>query len=255
MLEEPQHADLLQLVNSYQVSQAIHVAAVLGIADILKQGPRTADDIAVETEADPEVTYRLLRALAAVGVFREESERAFSLTLIGEGLLADNLGSLRDYAIFAGQESNWNTWGNLLLGVKNGENVFPQVYGMDVWEYRAYRPELSVLFDRAVAATKLVTLVLDIYDFSAFRVVVDVGGGNGTMLANILSAHPLARGILFDQPHVASKKKLAAVGVADRCEVIGGDFFEAVPAGGALSKQISEYLRKPSNHSDRSGII
>lgn len=165
-------------------------------------------------------------------MFCEESERAFSLTPVGEGLLADNLGSLRDYAIFAGHESNWNTWGKLFLGVKSGENVFPQVYGTDVWKYRAKRPEVSAMFDRAVAATKLVTSALDIYDFSAFRMIVDVGGGNGTMLANILSAHPLARGILFDQPHVASQKRLAAAGVADRCEVVGGDFFEAVPDGG-----------------------
>jgi hypothetical protein len=231
MQGELQHADLLQLVNSYQVSQAIHVAAVLGIADILKQGPRTADDIAVETEADPEVTYRLLRALAAVGVFREESERAFSLTPIGEGLLAGAPGSLRDSAIWVGQESNWNSWGNLILGVKSGENVFPQVYGTDVWEYRAKQPEVSAMFDR-MQAVKGERTIFGLCDFSAFGVIVDVGGGNGTMLASILSAHPPARGILFDQPHVVSKDSLVAAGVADRCEVIGGDFFEAVPDGG-----------------------
>jgi hypothetical protein len=231
MLEKPQHADLLQLVNSYQVSQAIHVAAVLGIADILKHGSRSADDIASEIEADPEVTYRLLRALAAVGVFREESEQAFSLTPVGEGLLADTPGSLRDSAIWLGQESNWNSWGKLILGVKSGENVFPQVYGTDVWEYRAKQPEVSAMFDR-MQAVKGEGSILGLYDFSAFGVIVDVGGGTGTMLASILSAHPPARGILFDQPHVVSKKPLEAAGVADRCEVIGGDFFEAVPDGG-----------------------
>jgi hypothetical protein len=231
MQGEPQHADLLQMVNSYQVSQAIHVAAVLGIADILKHGSRSADDIASEIEADPEVTYRLLRALAAVGVFREESEQAFSLTPVGEGLLADTPGSLRDSAIWLGQESNWNSWGKLILGVKSGENVFPQVYGTDVWEYRAKQPEVSAMFDR-MQAVKGEGSILGLYDFSAFGVIVDVGGGTGTMLASILSAHPPARGILFDQPHVVSKNPLVAAGVADRCEVIGGDFFEAVPDGG-----------------------
>jgi hypothetical protein len=231
MQQETQHTTLLQMVNGYQLSQAIHVAAVLGIADTLKHGTRASDDIAVETEADPETTYRLLRALAAVGVFREETERTFSLTPISEGLLSDSPGSLRESAIWIGQESNWNPWGNLLLGVKSGENVFAQVYGTSVWEYRAKRPQVSAMFDR-FQAVKGGTTILGVYDFSAFGVIVDVGGGNGTMLAGILSAAPLARGILFDQPHVVSKNPFVAAGVADRCEVIGGDFFEAVPDGG-----------------------
>ena len=232
MPEQSPRASLLQLVNGFQVSQAIHVAAVLGIADMLKDGPRTIDDIARNTETEPGATYRLMRALAAVGVLLEEAGRVFSLTPVGACLRGDGPGSLRDWAIFIGHESNWNTWGSLLLGVKSGENVFPQVHGTSVWKYRADRPELSAIFDRATAVTKSGASILDIYDFSAFGVIVDVGGGNGLLLASLLSAYPQARGILFDQPHVASNNELAKVGVADRCEVVGGTFFEEIPAGG-----------------------
>lgn len=232
MAPEPQRATLLKLLNGYQVTQAIHVAAVLGIADVLQQGGRSADDLAGETGTDPRTLYRLLRALAAVGVFREEGDRTFALTPVGEKLIADRPGSLRDYAIFIGHESNWITWGSLLDGVRTGSNVFRQVYGKSVWEYRAARPELSALFTRATAQTKLAGSVLDICDFSGFGTIVDVGGGTGAMLAGILAAHPQAKGVLFDQPHVVANNRLSETGVADRCRAVGGDFFAGVPEGG-----------------------
>jgi len=234
MAEESERDVLLRMVNGYQVSQAIHVAALLGVADTLKDGTRNVDAIADATDTDPEALYRLLRALAAVGVFLEGDQRTFSLTPLGRGLVADTHGSIRDYAIFVGHESNWSTWGNLLKGIRNGENVFRQVHGTTVWQYRAERPDVSTLFNRATAATKLKGSVLDIYDFSRFRLIVDVGGGNGAMLADVLNDNPHAQGILFDQPHVVSRDQFDAVGVADRCELIGGDFFREVPAGGDL---------------------
>jgi len=234
MLEESQRDSLLRMVNGYQVSQAIHVASVLGVADALKDGARHVDDIADQTDTDPQALYRLLRALAAAGVFLEGDQRIFSLTPLGRGLVSDGHGSLRDYAIFVGHESNWGTWGNLLNGIRNGKNVFRQVHGETVWDYRAQRPEVSAMFNRATAATKLTGSVLDIYDFSPFRSIVDVGGGNGSMLADILKVNPVAQGILFDQPHVVSKDQLQKAGVTAQCEVIGGDFFQSVPTGGDL---------------------
>jgi len=234
MMEKSQRDDLMRMVNGYQVSQAIHVAAVLGVPDVLKDGARHVADIADQTDTDPQALYRLLRALAAVGVFFEGDQRTFSLTPLGRGLVLETQGSLRDYAIFVGHESNWDTWGNLLDGIRNGENVFRQVHGTSVWDYRAQRPEVSAMFNRATAATKLKGSVLGIYDFSPFRSIVDVGGGNGSMLADILRVNPLAQGILFDQPHVVSQDQLDAAGVAARCEVMGGDFFRQVPKGGDL---------------------
>jgi hypothetical protein len=234
MVEKLPRDVLLRMVNGYQVSQAIHVVAMLGVADTLKDGERHVDDIADQTDTDPQALYRLLRALSAVGVFLEGDQRTFSLTPLGKGLVGDTPGSLRDYAVFVGHGSNWNTWGDLLQGIKTGENVFRQVHGMNVWDYRAQRPEVSAMFNRATAATKLTGSVLDIYDFSPFRLIVDVGGGNGAMLADILVNNPLVKGILFDQPHVVSQGQLETASVAGRCEVIGGDFFRAVPHGGDL---------------------
>jgi hypothetical protein len=230
--EQSSRLGLLQMVNGFQASQALHVAAVLGIADKLSDGPRSSDDVADEVGADPRTAYRLMRALAAIGVLREERDRIFSLTNVGEYLRSDVPGSLSAWTIFIGQESNWNAWGNLLLGVKTGENVFPQVHGTTVWKYRADRPELSAIFNRSTEATKGGASILEIYDFSAAGVIVDVGGGNGSLLAQILFAYPNARGVLFDQPHVVRPDRLEAAQVADRCKVVGGSFFDAVPTGG-----------------------
>jgi len=232
MASEVQRAILLKLLNGYQVTQAIHVSAVLGLADLLQEGVTSTDDLADRTGTDPGTLYRLLRALAAVGVFHEKSNRSFALTPVGESLIGDRPGSLRDYAIFIGHESNWTPWGSLLDGIRTGSNVFRKVYGKSVWEYRAAQPELSALFTRATAQTKLAGSVLDVYDFSDIDTIVDVGGGTGAMLASILAAHPQTKGVLFDQPHVIANNRLSETGVADRCRAVGGDFFAGVPEGG-----------------------
>jgi hypothetical protein len=130
----------------------------------------------------------------------------------------------------------WDTWGNLTTSIRTGENTFSSLHGESVWEWRASRPEESVIFDEAMRSTTLVAnaAILAAYDFGRFGTVVDVGGGTGTLLASILEAHPGSRGILFDQEHVISGagEVLRAAGVADRCNVFGGSFFEWVPEGG-----------------------
>jgi hypothetical protein len=220
------------MINGYQVSQALHVAADLGIADQLGAEPRASDEIAAAVGADPGATYRLMRALAAVGIFEEHAQRKFSHTGLGEYLRSDHPTSIRDWAVWIGQESFWGAWGNLTIGVRTGKNVFPQIYGKNVWEYRSERPELSAKFDRAMQAiSRFGMRVLNAYDFSGFAVIADVGGGNGALLTAILEKNPGVRGILFDQPHVVSDGLLKAAGVSDRCEIIGGSFFDAVPSG------------------------
>jgi hypothetical protein len=225
---------LMRLLRGYQVSQAIHVAAVLGIADHLAAGPRSSDDLALAVGAHPDALYRLLRALAAVGVLSEGQDSAFSLTPLGGLLRADSPEPARDWAVFIGQDYYWETWGNLLKGMRSGENVFPLLHdGQDIWTYRSTKPEASALFDRAMTSlSKMVSqAVLSIYDFSPLSLVVDVGGGRGGLLADILQANPASRGILFDQPHVVSNEHLKNAGVDDRSEVIGGNFFDSVPDG------------------------
>jgi hypothetical protein len=229
-------ATLIRLVNGYQVSQAIHVAATLGIADLLADGARTSEDLAREAGADADSLYRLLRALASVGVLHEDEGRIFSLTPVGDQLRADVPGSLHGWAVFVGQPTFWQAWSNLLYSVQTGENAFRHVHGQDVWSYRAERPDESALFDAAMKSRTGATnaALVEAFDFSRFRTLVDVGGGNGALLASVLASQPALEGVLFDQPHVASGAGpvLEAAGVADRCRVESGSFFEAVPAGG-----------------------
>jgi hypothetical protein len=222
-------AELRQLVNGYQVSQAIYVAAALGIADLLADGARSSDELAVDTDTHAASLYRLLRALAGIGVLHEDDERRFSLTPLGEPLRSDVRQPIGGWAAFVGRPTHWNAWGYLLHSVRTGENAMRHILGESVWEYRAAHPEEAEVFDRAMTDLTRTSHrdLLDAYDFGRFGVVVDVGGGRGALLQAILDAHPSVRGVLFDQPHV-----VAGAQVGDRCDVVAGSFFDAVPEGG-----------------------
>ena len=229
-------ATLIRLVNGYYVSQAIHVAASLGIADLLADGARTSDDLAEAAGADADSLYRLLRALASVGVLHQGDGRLFSLTPIGELLRSDVPGSLHGWAAYAGRPYFWAAWADLLHSVQTVENAFRHVHGQDIWSYRADRPDESLLFDAAMKALTGASnaALIEAFDFSRFRTLVDVGGGNGTLLADVLASNPALQGVLFDQAHVVARadQVLEAAGVADRCRIESGNFFEAVPEGG-----------------------
>ncbi len=236
MPEQNPSIELTRLVNGYQVSQALHVVATLGIADLLRDGPRTSDDLAAAADAHPRTLYRVLRALAAVGVFREAEGRSFSLTTMGEGLRSDARDPVGPWAAFIGRPYYWQAWAHLLHSVRTGENAFRHLHGADVWEYRAQHAEEGAIFDRAMTGLSqgVAGAVVSAYDFSRFGRVVDVGGGQGALLVAILAAHPGMRGVLLDQPHVVTRagEVLRAAGVGNRCEVVGGSFFDAVPEGG-----------------------
>ena len=235
-MDETPGATLGRLIVGFQVSQAIHVAATLGVADLLADGPRTSDELAVATNAHAGSLYRLLRALASVGVFHEDDGRCFSLTPMGALLRSDVPGSLRGWAMHVGRPYFQEAWGDLEHSIRTGDNAFQHVHGTDVWAYRAERPDESAIFDLAMesltgAANRA---LLDAYDFGRFGSVVDVGGGNGALLAALLGEFPAMRGVLLDQPHVVANAAavLERAGVADRCEIVGGSFFDEVPAGG-----------------------
>lgn len=229
-------ATLRSLIAGYRVSQAIHVAASLGIPDLLADGPRTSDDLASDSGSHPDTLYRLLRALAAVGVLHEAEERSFSLTSMGDCLRSDAPDSLGGMATYVGAPYYWNTWGLLLHSVRTGENAFHALHGTGVWEYRADHPEESAIFDAWMTAmTRAANAsLLEAYDFGRFDTLVDVGGGQGALLAAVLGKHLSLHGVLFDQPHVVAgaPQVLEEAGVADRCRVESGSFFEAVPEGG-----------------------
>jgi hypothetical protein len=235
MTEEAPVSTLGRLLMGAQVSQAIHVAAKLGIADLLSDGPRTSEELAAETGAHAESLYRLLRALASVDVFREDEEQRFALTPVGELLRPDVPGSLHGWAAFVGRPYIRAAWSDLEHSIRTGETAFRHVHGTDVWSYRAEYPEESEIFDRAMESLTGSSnrALLDAYDFARFETVADVGGGNGALLAALLGHYPAMRGILFDQPHVVANARstLAAAGVAGRCTVVAGSFFEEVPTG------------------------
>ncbi|MEO5766243.1 MAG: methyltransferase [Casimicrobiaceae bacterium] len=235
-LHNPDPATTIRrLVEGYQVSQAIHVAATLGIADLLADGSRTSDELAESTGTHPPTLYRLLRALASVDVLREVDGRRFELTPLGEGLRSNVPDSIAGWAAFIGRPYYWQAWAGLLHSVRTGENAFRHVHNTDVWTYRSSRPDESAIFDRAMASLsrRSNAALLAAYDFGRFRTIIDVGGGNGALLAAIVAMHPNLEGVLFDQPHVvaAAPALLERAGVADRCRVVAGNFFESVPNG------------------------
>ncbi len=235
---QPQSASarMMGMVNGYLVSQSLYVAATLGIADLLTAGPRAVEELALETGAQEDALYRVLRALAAVGVFHEDASRRFALTALGDCLRTDAAEPVGRWAANIGRPYVWAAAGALLHSVQTGESGFRHIHGTDPWTYRANRPDDSVIFDRAMAdlSRRASAGVVAAYPFGVFRRIVDVGGGSGMLLTVILAANPEVAGVLFDQPHVvtAAPTVLSAAGVLDRCEIVGGSFFESVPTGG-----------------------
>jgi hypothetical protein len=219
---------LRRLVNGYQVTQAIHVAAVLGIADLLREGPRDGGALAVATDSHAPSLHRVLRALAAVGVLHEGDDGRFALTAVGACLCSDAPEPVGGWAAFVGRPYHFQAWSALLHGVRTGESPFRSVHGTDVWDYRVSHPEEGAIFNAAMTdiMRRANDHLLAAYDLGRFATVVDVGGGRGAFLRAVLDANPATRGILFDQPHV-----VAGADVGERCEVVGGSFFEAVPDG------------------------
>lgn len=223
-----------RLVNGYQVSQALHVAVVLGVSDLLAAGPRRVAEVAEETGCHSQSLYRLLRALASIGVYEELPDSRFRLTALGETLRSD--APIAAWATYIGRPYYWQAWSALEHSVRTGENAFRSVHGQSAWEYRAQHPDENKIFDAAMTSLshRVAESVLDAYDFGRFTVVVDVGGGRGGLLAAILTRHPALRGVLFDQPHVVAGAPplLEQTGVQSRCRVVPGDFFDAVPTDG-----------------------
>lgn len=229
-------AQLRHLLNGYQATQAIHAAARLGVADHLDDTePTPVEVLAMAVGAQPQALYRLMRALAALGVFREHEGQAFCLAPMGACLRSEAPDSLRPWASFLGETSRWRAWGHLAESVRTGRYAFEAVHGMDCWEYRRRHPEAAELFHAAMASnsSRIDRAVLAACDLRGRRHLGDIGGGRGSLLAEALAAHPELRGTLFDQPEVVAEAEslLAAAGVRQRCRLVGGDFFAAIPTG------------------------
>ena len=227
-------AAIRSMIEGLRIAQILYVAARLGLADHLKDGPRGCDELAHATDSHGPTLRRVLRALASVGILAQDDQQRFSLTPMGELLRSDTSDSLRDLVLNALAEERYRAWGGVMHTVKTGETAFDHVFGVGVWQYRAGHTEFGALFDKSIATfTAHVQAVIRAYPFSNFKTIVDVGGGNGSLTMAILQAHPAVRGVIVDLPRVAeqTRGRIAAAGLSDRCDVIGGDAFQELPAG------------------------
>jgi hypothetical protein len=236
----PQEA-IFSLALGYLASRGLHVATELGIADLLKDGPRSLEELACATGAHPHSLYRLLRMLAGYGVFAEDLPGRFALTPMAEVLQVGAPGSVHDavrmIGDMAGDGSWWAAVGHQHHSVMTGESGFTYVHGMGFFDYLDQHPEAGVWFDRGLANFAAVenAAIVSSYDFGQFRRVVDVGGGQGGFLTEVLKAFPGVSGMLYDRPQVIQEPAyLTAAGLMARCEIVGGDFFQTVPSGGDL---------------------
>jgi predicted O-methyltransferase YrrM len=225
---------LLEMIQAFQLTKAINAATTIGVADLLADGPRPCAELAEATGTKAPLLGRLLRMLASVGVFAEVESGVFGLTPAAE-LLRERPGSLRGFALLYGQPGQL-AWSDLVGTLCTGQTGYQLTTGMREWEYYARNPAVAALFNGGMTALSQMQAdaVVAAYDFPAAGTVVDVAGGHGTLLATILRARPGLRGVLFDAPSVAAgaRSVLEAAGVADRCQTVGGDFFQAVPGGG-----------------------
>jgi hypothetical protein len=229
----PPEAVLTQMLLGSLASQALYVAAKIGIADLLVDGPKRVDELAKATETDAPSLYRVLRALASMGVFKEEDNQVFALTPTADPLRSDVPNSLRDVTIFWGEDWHWEVWGKTLYSVKTGKPAWAQIHGEEVFDYFAKNQQAARIFDRAMSSfsSMATRAVVEAYDFSGIEKLVDIAGGHGRLLNGVLEANPSMRGVLFDLPHVIESARQTTT-VSDRCEYTTGDFFASVPAGG-----------------------
>jgi hypothetical protein len=220
------------LITSYCLSQAIHTVAALGIADLLTDGPRNADRLAEAAGCSASHLARLMRALCAVGLFAER-DGSFQLTALSR-CLCKGPESLRPMAMFHGEEM-YRAFGGLVDNVRTGEPAWNAAFGTSVWEYFHRHPERSALFDQVMSANHAddVSAMVRACGFSQGGVVVDVGGGDGSLLREILNQNPSVNGILLEQPSVVARatRDPQWQGLLARCEFVGGDFFADIPAG------------------------
>ncbi len=234
--EAPPAFALFQMITGKFVSRAVYAAARLRLADLLADGPKTAAELASSTGNHAPSLQRLLRALAGLGVLATVPgiEPRFALTPVGE-LLRDTPGSLRAMALWILDPRHDRAWDEIFHSLATGEPGFDQAYGMPIFDHFARDLDFAAIFNDAMTSLSAAThpAVVTAYDFSGLRLLVDVGGGHGGLLAGILAANPRLSGIVYDLPQVieGTRDALAAAGLEGRCRAEGGSFFERVPAG------------------------
>ena len=227
---------MVALIEASWLTKAIHVVVSLRIPDLLRDGPQRSEELAAATGAHAKALHRVMRALAAEGIFAADEQKRFSLTPLGATLRTDVPGSLHDWALLMLGRVNQDAWSEVLHSVRTGESAFRHRYGTDLWQYRSEHREYAETFDAAMAGFTMtyIASVLGSYSFSAFRTIVDVGGGDGSLLIGILQRYPEMRGVVYDLPAVArqARERIERTALTERCLVVSGDAFVDVPRGG-----------------------
>src|ERR1700736_4702658 len=232
----PAPAAMMEMVIATWTSQAITVAAQLGVADALTNGPLPIEELAARVGADPDALRRLLRALISKGIFRHRRDGRYELNSLAGTLRSDAPISMTWAAQFYGSAEQRERWTLMVDSIRTGSSVVPELRGMESFDYFAGQPELAELFNQTMTSVSELTdgPVVAGYDFSAYPVIVDVGGGHGPLLAAILAGAQASRGVLYDLPQVVADapKCLRQCNVADRVRIAEGSFFDSVPGGG-----------------------
>jgi ubiquinone/menaquinone biosynthesis C-methylase UbiE len=233
--ETPPPLQMLQVMAGFWVARCVYILAKLGIADVIKDGPLTADQLAAATGSHGPSLFRVLRALAAVGIVSQDEQDRFGATPLSDTLRSDVRGSLRAFAMTELGEEHYPAWGELLHSVQTGEIAFNKAFGEPVFDFFATHPENARVFNDAMSGmTAQANEALHAaYSFAGSQKIMDVGGGHGGLITSILEKNPQMKGILFDSPQVieGAEEKIAGSVVADRCELMGGDFFQSLPSG------------------------
>jgi ubiquinone/menaquinone biosynthesis C-methylase UbiE len=232
--EIPPPLQMLQVMSGFWISRCVYIVAKLGIADLLKDGPKNADDLAAASGTHAPSLFRVLRALAAVDVLTQSEDNRFGNTPMSE-TLCEGPASLRWFAMTELGEEHYPAWGELMHSVRTGEIAFDKAFGEPVWEFFGKNPENARIFNNAMSGmtAQAEAALHAAYKFEGINTIMDVGGGHGGFITSILERNPAMRGILFDSPQVieGARPKLAAAGMTDRCQIVGGNFFESVPEG------------------------
>ncbi|MFF4712938.1 methyltransferase [Streptomyces eurythermus] len=226
---------IIRLMNGAWVQQALYVAAKLGIADLLADGPLPVEELAAKADAHPEALYRNLRALVSMDVFDEPSPRTFALNAAARYLCSDSAHGHRWIVIQHGEEA-YKAFAESLYTARTGKPAFDRVFGKPIFEWLAENPDSRTGFNRAMAESVAVPLVAEKLDVTDARTIIDVAGGQGRLLSTLLTRAPAASGVLYDLPEAVKDAPpvLAEYGVTGRVEVTGGSMFEEVPSGGDL---------------------
>lgn len=231
--------ELLRVATGYMASACLQAAAQLRIADLIGEGSRQVAELARDAKANEDALYRILRALVPFGVFIETEPRVFANTPASEQMRTGTFGSLRDMVIWLSDSFHYHAYGELIHAVKTGQNVMAKLVGMEAFEYFEKDRAEGEVFNAAMTSFSGMTtaVVLDAYDFRGLGTVADIGGGHGFFLTSILEADSNLRGILFDLPHVVAGAKflIESRSLGARCEVVGGDLFQSVPAANSYT--------------------